>query len=156
MKRIVLGLAFALNCSPLYAGKMVLMPELGRSTIGVDAGYTVSETSNHEVGVVASLVGGYKFDSHIILAANHSFTDSDDFFGAGDYYTLYEVGVVAGYSFDLATRFRVIPMVGLSYWELDSTEGRLFNSGPEERLENKGRDPYWRINFEFPSAHSSN
>lgn len=150
MKRIIGICALALHCSPLYAGKTVLMPELGRSELDMHANYSVSELAKHDVGVTINFLAGYKFSSNVIVAATHSYTDSNLLFGAGDHYQLYDIGAVAGYSFDIAALFRIVPMVGWSYWKLQSTEGELFNPGPEERFDYRGNNFYWRLNIELP------
>lgn len=150
MKRIIYAAVLALSSSPLYAGNALIMPELGRSVVNIRAGHSASGLADHDVGFTVGVLGGYKFESNIILALSHSYTDTDLFWGAGDNYQVIEFGILGGYSFEVAPRLRVTPMVGWGYWKLSSTEGELFNSGPEERREFHGRDPFWRLNLEIP------
>lgn len=60
------------------------MPELGRSNLSVDATHNVAGFDDQDVGIIASVLGGYKFDSNFILALNQSYTDSNLLWGAAD------------------------------------------------------------------------
>lgn len=152
--RQVAGLLAALlagfNCGPTFAGTTMLMPEVGGSEVRLDEGYWYSEGPKRDSGVVQGFMAGYRFESNIVLAAKLDYHDGDLFFGAFDSFKLRERGILVGYSFPVAPRFRLTPAVGVTYWNLDSREGRLFNPGEEESRDFRGRDVYGRINFEIP------
>lgn len=148
MKKL-LFLTLLLVSSPLYAGKIVLMPEVGRSEIDVDAEYTMSEASERDGGVTLGVTAGYKIDS-VIVAANFNITNSDNIFSTFDNYRIYDRAIFAGYSFNVAKRLRIVPIIGINYWKLVSKEGRLFNPGSEEQRVFDGVDMYGRLNFEIP------
>lgn len=144
------GLVTGLVGHSVHAGTTLLMPEIGGSEVRLDGDYWFSDSAKRDSGVVQGVMAGYRFDTNIVLAAKLDFHEGDLFFGAFDSFKLRERGILVGYSFPIAPRFRLTPAVGISYWNLDSREGMLFNPGEEESLDFRGRDVYGRINFEIP------
>lgn len=134
----------------VQAGTTVLLPEIGGSEVRLDENYWFTGDDKRDSGFVQGVLAGYRFDSNIVVAAKLDFHEGDLFFGAFDSFKLRERGVLVGYSISLAPRFRLTPAIGLSYWNLDSREGRLFNPGDEESRDFRGRDIYGRVNFEIP------
>lgn len=134
-----------------HAGKFIAMPETGTGEIDVDDSYALPDGyDGFSDAYSISFVGGYKFDSNMILAANLSYTGTEVLFDSADEYSLDERGILVGYSFEINRNFRIVPMLGWSSWDLVTEEGALFNPGPEEELEFEGSDTYGRLNLEFP------
>lgn len=156
----ILGLALTAFTSSarLYAAEFFIMPELGVGDVDIIAEYTFLDDDDSSPTISASLTGGYKFDSNIVLAINTSFTTSDVFiadtvyFGSSafDEYSYVELGMLLGYSFDVHKRFRIVPMLGASYWDLTVEEGAFLNPGPEDEKGYSGTDIYGKLNLEFP------
>lgn len=139
----------AASCSA-YSGEYFLMGEVGRGKVSFDDEYYFEDFEDDDTFSSVNILGGYKFNSKLVLATHIGASGSEGFFGADDNYQLYEVGALLGYSFDLYKHFRIVPMIGVSTWELDRKEGELFNSGPEESREVKGTNAYIKLNFEVP------
>lgn len=124
--------------------------EVGRGDVEFDDEYFFEGFDGDDTFSSANILGGYKFDSKVVVAAHVGMSGSESLFGWGDNYQLYEVGALLGYSFDIAEHFRIVPMVGVSRWELDREEGEFNNPGPEESREISGTDFYWKLNVEAP------
>lgn len=136
---------------PVYAGKFVAMPEVGTGRLNVDQSFALPDGYDGEDDIYAvGFIGGYKFDSNVVLAIGLSFSGTEYLWDAEDEYTLNERGVLIGYSFNVNANFRIVPMLGWNSWDLVTEEGAFLNSGPEEELEFNGTDTYGRLNFEFP------
>ncbi|WP_226894471.1 MULTISPECIES: outer membrane beta-barrel protein [Pseudoalteromonas] len=124
--------------------------ELGTSKIAVDKDFAILKEDFDTDGLSINYVLGYKFANNVVTEANVAYSSSDILFGTFDSYETYEIKAMAGYSFDLATYFKVVPMVGFSHWELETKQGLFLNPGPEAEEEFSGTDFTYKVRFEVP------
>lgn len=129
-------------------GEVILGLDLGIGKMSIDDEFVVvdSEYKNHD-SFSASYVGGYHFGSDIVAEANIVYSSNNSIFNAVDQYELFELKAMAGYSFQLTPAFSVVPLIGLSRWDLDTKQGALLNPGPEAKEEFSGTDMAYKIRF---------
>ncbi len=133
-----------------YADDFYLTPGIGRGEIDIKSEYSFSgeSDSNYNFGFGGTL--GYEFDSNLLIEGNFYRSETDSIFNAIDSYRFSQTRFLVGYAFDVAAKFRIIPKVGYSSWELDGEEGELFNPGDEARSSIDGDTTFAQIDFEFP------
>lgn len=149
MNLVVLIVCLTLSL-PSFADGLVLIAEAGPSLIEIDGEFRPSEIHNSQNGNALGLSAGYKFTSNIVILGSANRYYGTNFFGANDRVHLTEANILLGYSLINTQHFRLLPMVGWSDWELESKEGALFNSGPEEVRVFKGESIIGKIIFELP------
>ncbi|MGB3612015.1 MAG: outer membrane beta-barrel protein [Cellvibrio sp.] len=129
---------------------VVITPTLGRSKIDLKSAYAIDGEEQWVDGTTTGVSAGYRFNSNILLGGNLSFTYGDNFLRADDDYHLYEGRALIGYVIPLNKHLRITPVVGISWWELDTKEGRFLNPGRERKDEFTGSDPFVELLLEFP------
>ena len=128
----------------------------GGSTADVDFDSSFAE---NRVSTDDSVTGewsvGYQFDSKLVIEGGGSVGMSlSTFLFFGDNFSLADNHVMAGYAFQPAERFSIIPKLGLSRWRLDTDDGAdffFFGSGDDE-FHRSGHDWIGRISFEWHAA----
>lgn len=130
--------------------KVILGIEFGRSSISLDADFRASDYDSKHDGYLAGYIIGYRFDNDIVIEGNRSYSSNDGFFRTFDHYETTESRLMLGYSFEIAERFRIVPMLGYTRWKLTSKEGRLLNPGSEEELEFTGTDLNYKVRADLP------
>ena len=70
------------------------------------------------------------------------------FFG-GDSYEFHENRLMAGYAFPVTEKLRLVPALGVSFWELDAVEGTFLFFTPMSRRTTSGTDTAWRLTGEY-------
>lgn len=154
MKKIITLSAFTLLMSSFTThaneAQIRMGVELGTGKIKVDKDFAILKEDFDTDGFSLGYILGYKFENNVVTEANLAYTSSDVLFGTFDSYETYEFKAMIGYSFDLATHFRVVPMVGLSRWELDTKQGFFLNPGPEAKEEFSGTDFTYKVRLEVP------
>jgi hypothetical protein len=106
-----------------------------------------------------SIVGewevGYRFDSKFAIEGGGSVGMSLDTFLFGDAFVLSDYRVMAGYAFQPAERFSIVPEVGVSFWDLKTDEEILLPFIPGGGLLDfgeSGSDLMFRVSFEWRVA----
>ncbi len=127
-----------------------VMPELGYGHISFNEGYTLEDFDDSSNFNEIKCVLGMSFESNIVVGGGVSSAGNFQFYGANDHYSVFQYMGLLGYSFDLAPKLKIMPMIGVSSWRLTLEEGAFLNPGPEETLEKDGADYFGRINFEVP------
>ena len=146
-----LSLALILSSAQLaYADGFFIMPEVGQGSSSIKSEYRVSEDTKSESSTALSLLVGYHFNSNIILSGAAGTYYANSLFGSSDRIHIYDASLIAGYSFNIARHFRVVPMVGMSYWEMKGKQGRLSTEDNSQAQNFYGVDPLAKINLEFP------
>lgn len=93
---------------------------------------------------------------------------SPDITGLSDSTSVSELAALLGYSFDINEEVKITPRLGYSSWKVDSSEGFMFNPGPEITTSKKGSDLTYMlsasyrilyltlqtVDYEFGSLHS--
>lgn len=87
---------------------------------------------------------GYGFSNGIITDIGISYLTDDFLFGASDNASLKSFELSTGYQFT-KNKFYIEPMVGLAFWDINASEGALFNSGPEASLSDTGTDIFFSL-----------
>jgi hypothetical protein len=70
--------------------------------------------------------------------------------GLNDFYQVIQARLLAGYTFEISKSIRIVPLVGISWWNINLNESAFLNPGPERRSEFDGRDFSYKISMEFP------
>lgn len=123
--------------------------ELGASSVDFDedTNLLVEDYDDDGLGFTYSL--GYRWENNAIVEISGSFASNNAFFESFDFYETTEYQLLVGYSFPVSEKFRVVPMVGLSNWDLDSKEGTFLNPGDEVRQTFSGTDVAYKISAEY-------
>ena len=127
-----------------------IMIEVGESDVRFRDGVLFSPSSDDELGGNIALTFGVNNSSGIVFAGSLSETANFTLFNAIDGFEISERSVMLGYSVNVARNFRIVPIIGFSFWDLEAEEGRFLNPGPEETREMSGVDDFFRLNLEFP------
>jgi hypothetical protein len=133
-----------------YAGDFYVTPGIGRGEIKVKPEYSFSgqKQTNNNFGLGAAV--GYEFDSNVLVESHFYRSETDSIFSAFDSYRFSQTRFLIGYAFDVNLKFRIIPKIGYSQWDLDGEEGMFLNPGDEERSSIDGNTSFAQIDFEFP------
>ena len=93
---------------------------------------------------------GYRFDSQVQIEGGGRQGISIDTFLLGDSFTLTELRFMAGYVVELADRFNFVPELGVSHWDLDTTDlPSSFFGSVRGDIDDSGNDLIWRISGEW-------
>lgn len=153
------GLAIILATSFVANGqesRVILGIELGSSSLDLDPDITIGsdvpsleeKIDNNGIGV--TYLVGYRWENNLVVETNLSFASNNFLFEGTDFYETTEGKLMLGYSFQLAKHLRIVPLIGVSRWEVDLQEGLIFNPGPEQRDEFDGTDLTYKFSLEFP------
>jgi hypothetical protein len=123
---------------------------LGSSELSIDKEYTISQDRYSRDTITIGIELGYRWPENYLIETSFTTTVDFDVFGISDNYELYQWNTLVGYSIPISDRVRLIPKIGISRWELDATEGALFNPGPELELEFNDIDLTYQLAIEFP------
>jgi hypothetical protein len=104
-----------------------------------------------EEGFGGTYLLGYRWSNNIQMEA--SLSSSDNGFvslGLHDFYQVIQARLLASYTFEISKSIRIVPLVGISRWNINLNESAFLNPGPERRSEFDGRDFSYKISMEFP------
>ena len=151
-----LSLALLLTTSFITSGKesnIILGVGLGSSSVKIDSDVAITDSEFDDEGIGFTYLAGYRWENNAVAEANLSYASNNFFFEGLDYYETTQVKVMFGYSFDIAKHLRIVPKIGLSRWKLDSQEGAILNSGPEEKIKLDGTDLTYKLSIDVPLNH---
>ena len=154
IKYFVLIVLLIGSCN-LYAGesKVILGLEVGSSSLDLDTGLSADFDSNQfDVGESSgTLLAGYRWQNNVQIEANYSRSGSGFLkLGLGDSYQATEGKLLVGYSFELTKYLRIIPLLGVSRWDLALQEIDFLNLDSQENIDLDGADFSYKVNVEFP------
>jgi hypothetical protein len=151
MGRVLPILSFALTAA--LAGQHAcaatpefqIAPRVGAGSLRIDAFAAVNE---ERVSVDTLYVGGgvgYLTPIGVVVELGADSFDHLSFLGTNDSFSLTQRFVSVGYQAELGNGWRLVPRAGRARWKLASTEGWIFNPGPEEQRRTKGYDYFWEV-----------
>jgi len=147
---IALSTSFLVNGAGSQESKFVLGIALGSSSVNIDQNKIQTDVDFDDDGFGATYLVAYRWGNNLVAEANLSHATNNFLFEGFDFYKTTELKLMLGYSFQLAQYLRIVPMLGVSKWDLDSQEGLVFNSGPEQRVEFDGTDLTYKLSLELP------
>jgi hypothetical protein len=119
----------------------------GLRDIEIDSGAAIANSTGGDDNVVSELGGGYLFSTNVVLEA--STTDSfsvSGLLGFGSY-EFQDDRLMVGYAFPVAERFRIVPEVGVTLWELRAVQSFFFQPSSDQTF--SGTDTVWRLAGEW-------
>ena len=125
-------------------------PHIGVGEINIDGFHSIDGNNDSVNTFVMGVSGGYKFKSKFLIEADFTVSTDDALFGTFDSYSVSELRILLGYSFELSDRFRIIPKIGFSDWTFESKEGVFLNPGAEKKKEFDGNEAVLAVDFEVP------
>ncbi len=150
MLRIIIIAISLILPLPSYADEgFYLLAGIGESTAKVKSKYLVNSGDDSFENLDFQLSLGYQFSNNVLIEltsiSHNSFLD----IGFSDSASVYENMVLLGYRFDINEKFSVTPRIGYSSWEVKSSEGVLFNPGPEATTSKKGSDLTYMLSVSY-------
>jgi hypothetical protein len=126
---------------------------LGATDLDLKSKYRIDDIKSAG-GFNLGLIGGYVFDSKLVLEGAYSKMRSD-FLGFGDDYELGEARLALGYRWAYRESLDIVPSVGVSRWRLSAEDsGFLFDGDtdidPDQHA--NGTDAFAQLNMEFTSG----
>ncbi len=141
MMRLSIVIISLILATPAFADEgFYLLAGIGDSKVKVKPKYQVNSENDSYYNLGFQLSLGYQFNNNVLIELTRISHDSFLDFWISDTVSVNEDIVLLGYSFDINEKFRIIPRLGYSRWEFESSEGLLFNSGPEATISKKGSD----------------
>jgi hypothetical protein len=146
------AISLVISSSVVFAqeAKVIVGLELGTSAIAVDKDVAVFNDEFEQGGLTFGYIFGYRWDNNVVVEGNYNYTSNDGLFRTFDHYEAKETKVMLGYSFEVSEYFRVIPMLGMTRWEVDTKEGLLLNPGPEDQYRFNGTDLTYKLRLDAP------
>ena len=126
--------------------------EIGQGDIDVDRIDLLpfAPVGNADDNVLAfSVGGGYQFPSGAYVDLNVTDLDTVNLFGFTDAFGLSAIKLGTGYKFRADESFSFLAKIGVSFWELDVSEGFFLNPGPESGRDFHGTDFFFEVGGEF-------
>lgn len=120
---------------------------IGATDMDVKSSYQFSSEPTASTGL-----GGfvrYRPIPNIVLELNLTSSTNFSLLGATDVYSLGNTDLMVGYELRWK-KLKFTPKLGYSRWSLETTEGALFNSGPEKTKEIDGNDFIWGALVSMP------
>ena len=154
-RRAALLLTFALLAAPsaANAGGMLFGFGAGAGVVVFDADVSAGNNAVSDDDMVGELWVGYRFDSKVIVEGGQSVGLSIDIFTFGDSFTLEDFRVLAGYSVELGERFKFLPELGVSFWDIDTSDfSNSFFGSSRRAIHDSGTDLIWRVSGEVRVA----
>lgn len=121
----------------------------GGGDLSVDAGAAISNGVNNEDTFVAELGVGYRFANNVVIEGCGTTGFNITTFFGGDSYEFHENRVMAGYAFPVTEKLRLVPTLGVSFWELEAVDGTFLFFTPMSRRTTSGTDTAWRLMGEY-------
>ena len=120
----------------------------GGGDLSVDSGTAISNSGGDEDTFVGELGVGYRFANNVVIEGSDSTGFNITAFLLGGTYDFQETRLAGGYAFPVTEKFRFVPTLGLSFWELEAVDG-LFSFAPPSRATTSGTDIAWRLAGEY-------
>jgi hypothetical protein len=138
--------------SHAYATDFFVSVEGGRSNTDFNPHFTPDGVTNESADSTAySAAIALKFESQVVLGAGFAGAFSDDFLGTINHFHLFQEQLYVGYRFKINDHFRITPQVGVTHWELNAEQSKIFgNDKDDKKVKYTGNDIYGQINLEFP------
>jgi hypothetical protein len=153
MKSIVMIVLVTVLYAPSsYALKYTVTAKGGWGEGIIDSKYTLdNEGEFADEGYIFTGGAGLVFESNILTGCEFSYFDSSRNLGVDDRIEIAEAKIHLGYRFNLARHFRLVPIVGVSRWKLESKEGNFkFTRELSDVGIQRGYDRFLQFNIEFP------
>lgn len=134
-------------------GKVILGIEIGTSSFDLEKQLLdeIDPADIDDDGVSATYSAAYRWSNNIVVEGSLNYAGNVFFnFGLGDFYDTAEAKLLVGYTIPVAEHFRLVPMVGVSSWDIEIQEGAFLNPGPEAEAEADGTDLSYKLSAEFP------
>jgi hypothetical protein len=119
----------------------------GVADISVDAGTAASNGTGGEDAWLTELSVGYLFANNVLIEGSATTGFSITAFFGADTYEFKENRLMAGYAFRVTDKFRIVPTLGVSFWDLETIEGLFLV--PTARRTTSGTDVTWRLTGEY-------
>lgn len=135
-----------------YANNIEVMGSVGIAHINIEQSYRPSYSSltSEDSGALGVLVT-YKIYSDVVIGGGANYYYGINFLGADDRVHVWDTNILVGYSIDAGKHYKIIPMIGESYWKYKFKQGAFLNPGPEEELNYGGSNTVVKIILKFPS-----
>lgn len=154
MKYSALAVFLMTNCHAIAdESKVIFGIEIGSSSLDLenDLANEFNQEFLDDTGVSSTYSVGYRWANSWQVEGSLSASGNALFsLGLEDFYQAAEAKLMVGYSFQLAKHLRIVPLIGVSRWDVELQEGFLLNPGPEERIESDGTDFSYKVSAEFP------
>lgn len=150
--RYIIFLMSILICQELHANDLDIIQTAGYASfdIGQDYRPSYSSTTSESSFAIGALVT-YKVYSDLIIGAAVNTYIGWSSLGVDDGANVDDTNYLIGYSIDAGNGFSVVPLIGMSYWKFQFTQGALSNSGQKDTFNYGGHNPVYRILLKFPS-----
>ena len=127
---------------------------IGSSELSTDYSIDTSNTGEtSENNTLVSAGGGLVFESPFVVGAEYSKMFTNSLFGRTDRYHLEQIKLYGGYRIKFAPHFRITPMLGTTWWKLESKSGEWFTVENPRTGVYQGNTIYGQLNLEFPINH---
>jgi hypothetical protein len=148
-KVALLTVLAALHC-PVCSGQAVTISVGGGGgDLDVDSAAAISNGTDDEDTFTGELGVGYRFANNVVIEGSGSTGFDVTALLLGGSYEFQEARVMAGYAFPVAEKFRLVPTLGLSIWQLEAVENPLLFFVPFARRSTSGTDVAWRLAGEY-------
>jgi hypothetical protein len=120
----------------------------GAGDLNFDRGTAISSSGGDDDTFVGEVGVGYRFPNNVAIEGSSSagFNIAAIFLGGS--YQYQETRLMAGYAFPVTEKARLVPMLGVSRWDLEAVDG-LFSFLPTARQSTSGTDIAWRFAGEY-------
>jgi hypothetical protein len=121
----------------------------GGGDLSVDTAAAVSNSGGNEDTFVGELGVGYRFANNVAIEGSGSTGYNMTAFLLGGSYEFQEARVMAGYAFPVTEKLRLVPTLGVSFWQLEAVESPFLFFVPFARRTTSGTDAAWRFAGEY-------
>ena len=143
----LLAIVSVLGSVPCTAQGWFLTVGGGLRDVEVDSSAATANNTSVDENVVAEFGGGYVFPTNVVLEASTTSGFSvSGLVGFGSY-EFEDDRLMVGYAFPVAERFRIVPEVGVTFWELRASQSFFFQ--PSSQRSTSGTDVVWRLAGEW-------
>jgi hypothetical protein len=121
----------------------------GGGDLSVDTAAAIANSGGNEDTFVGELGVGYRFPNNVVIEGSGSTGFNVTAFLLGGSYEFQEARVMAGYAFPVTEKLRLVPTLGMSFWQLDAVESPFLFFVPFARRTTSGTDAAWRLAGEY-------
>jgi hypothetical protein len=121
----------------------------GGGDLSVDTGAAISNGAEDEDTFVGEIGVGYRFANNVLIEGSGSTGFNVTALILGGSYEFQEARLMAGYTFPVTEKLRIVPTLGVSFWQLEAVESPLFFFLPIANRTSSGTDAAWRLAGEY-------
>lgn len=139
---------------------IVLGLEVGSASLNLDRDPVIANGNTDlgedldDSGASLTYLAAYQWQNNWVAELDLAYSSNNFFFQSSDFYETTEIRGMLGYRLKLGEYLNLVPMLGISRWEVDLQEGFILNPGPEERDEFDGSDISVKLSAQVPLGES--